>query len=223
MVTHELRNPLNALAGWLHLIGAEPAMKSGIGERAVSGARRAIEQQLAQIDMLGKLLRLSGGAAPPPDACLDLAELVASEAKAGMLEAERDGPTGRLSIEGAGGAGGSGPVVRGDSELLGPAVRSLVAFAARHGAAGAPVELTLSALPHGAELVLRVDEGDDAGLSIWHAFGQSGSRLSLDLYLAMLAVESCGGTVRPRRATAGGEELEIRLPVASPGRAVPAA
>jgi K+-sensing histidine kinase KdpD len=59
---------------------------------------------------------------------------------------------------------------------------------------------------------MRVDAGPDAGLSIWHAFGQSGRRLSLDLYLAVLVIEAHGGTVRPRRAAEGGEELEIMLP-----------
>jgi signal transduction histidine kinase len=222
MVTHELRNPLNALAGWLHLIGADPAMKSGLGERAVAGARRAIEQQLAQVDMLGILLRLSGGALPQARESLDLGRLVRTEAHAAASEGSSVGQQGPdAGVQGTmgdavrlnGWPADGGPSIVGDGSLLAPAVRSLVAFALRHGMPGAPLDLSLSAgASDRAVVVLRVNEGPDPGLSIWHAFGQSGSRLSLDLYLATLVIEAHGGTVRPRPAAEGGEELEIMLP-----------
>jgi signal transduction histidine kinase len=219
MVTHELRNPLNALAGWLHLIGADPAMKSGLGERAIAGAKRALEQQLLQVDMVGQLLRLSQGVVPPASEPVDLRALVESELQAQSAGAEDGGHAVRWRGSPDGRDGGSRLRVTIDRALLEASVRALVAFALRHGAPGAPLEVSVSdgGGPYEgtmALLVLRIDEGEDAGLSIWHAFGQTGSRLSLDLYLAMLAIESSGGVVRPRPNESGGEELHILMPLA---------
>jgi signal transduction histidine kinase len=219
MVTHELRNPLNALAGWLHLIGADPAMKSGLGERAIAGAKRALEQQLLQVDMVGQLLRLSEGVVPPASEPVDLRAVVESELQAQSAGAEEGGHAVRWRGHPEGRAAGRDLRVSIDRALLESSVRALVAFALRHGAPGAPLEVSVSdggGLDEGrmALLVLRIDEGEDAGLSIWHAFGQSGSRLSLDLYLAMLAIESSGGQVRPRPSESGGDELHILMPLA---------
>jgi signal transduction histidine kinase len=215
MVTHELRNPLNALAGWLHLIGADPAMKSGLGERAIAGAKRALEQQLLQVDMVGQLLRLSEGVLPPASEPVDLRAVVESELQAQSAGAEDGGH----AVRWKGRPAGRDLRVSIDRALLESSVRALVAFALRHGAPGAPLEVSVGdagGLDEGrmALLVLRIDEGADAGLSIWHAFGQSGSRLSLDLYLAMLAIESSGGQVRPRPSESGGDELHILMPLA---------
>jgi signal transduction histidine kinase len=221
MVTHELRNPLNALAGWLHLIGTEPAMTSGVGERAIAGARRALEQQLAQIDLLGQVLRLAGGGVAAADASLAFGELVQAQCVAAVAEAAHDGSVrgpGALRIEGA---APEGLRVLADRALLEASVKTLAGFALRHGMPGAPLEVRISVSGQAFEVGLRIDEGDDGGLSIWHGFGESASRLSLDLYLAMLVIESHGGTVRPRRAAQGGEELEIRLPVAPMQPAIP--
>jgi signal transduction histidine kinase len=223
MVTHELRNPLNALAGWLHLIGADPAMKSDLGERAIAGARRALEQQLLQVDMVGQLLRLSQGAEPPAPEPVDLRAVVETELRAQSASAEdgghavrwRERPGEHTDGRADDGRGAQAQRVIINRALLESSLRALVTFALRHGAPGAPLEVSVSNEDRMVALVLRIDEGEDAGLSIWHAFGQSGSRLALDLYLAMLAIESYGGMVRPRPSVMGGDELHIRLPVAS--------
>jgi signal transduction histidine kinase len=217
MVTHELRNPLNALAGWLHLLAAEPPAGSDAGQRALAGARRAVEQQLAQIDMVGQVLRLSGGSVPPAGDPVELGGLLAAEVRRQSASAAASGHDILLkySVPPAAGERHPGYWVAVDRGLLQTAAGTLMSFALRHGSPGAVLELEVGRHPpREVSLVMRIDEGQDDGLSVWHAFGHTGSRLALDLYLSVLAIESYGGSVRARGAAAGGHELEVRLPVA---------
>jgi K+-sensing histidine kinase KdpD len=204
---------LNAMAGWLHLLAADTAARSEASNRAIAGARRAVEQQLGQIDRIGQLLRLSGGSIPPLDDRIELAELLDSEVRR-QLEADGAGQR-RIELRRcAASSERSGFWVIADRPLLEDALHTLVTFALRHGTPGAVLELELEVMPEDdVSLVMRIDEGQDAGLSVWHAFAQSGARLALDLYVAVLAIESCGGSVLPRAARTRGQELEIRLPV----------
>ena len=59
LVRHELVNPLNALSGWVHLLSIRPAVSEEIAHKALEGARRALAQQLGQIEMLSRVLQLS--------------------------------------------------------------------------------------------------------------------------------------------------------------------
>jgi hypothetical protein len=102
--------------------------------------------------------------------------------------------------------------VASDRELLEPALQALMSFALRHGSPGAVLEVEVTRCSTDAvSLVLRIDEGQDGGLSVWHAFGDSGTRLTLENYLALLAVEAYGGSIGPRSVASGGHELELRF------------
>lgn len=221
MVTHELRNPLNAMAGWLHLLGADPTVRSETARRAVEGARRAVAQQLTQIDTVGQLLRLSDGCVIPETDPIELGELLAVVVRRHAEAAAAGGHDIRLRFSLPPAAEGRpGLWVAVDSALFEPALDALVTFGLQHGSPGAVLELTVSSDGAVASLTLCIDEGPDAGVSIWRAFGDTGGRLSLDLYLAVLATECYGGCVRPLAAPGGGELLEIRFPVAASASSV---
>jgi signal transduction histidine kinase len=83
MVTHELRNPLNAIAGWLHLLSNAPGATAGpapaLATRAAAGLRRAVDEQLEQVETLGRVLRLAGGEPDEAAGSVDLADLLQSQ------------------------------------------------------------------------------------------------------------------------------------------------
>jgi hypothetical protein len=76
LVRHELVNPLNALSGWLHLLSIRPTVSEEIAHKALEGARRALAQQLGQIEMLSRVLQLSEPGARLDTEPVSFAELV---------------------------------------------------------------------------------------------------------------------------------------------------
>jgi hypothetical protein len=214
LVTHELRNPLNAMSGWLHLLSSGRA-KPETAERALAGLHRALEQQLAQIDTLGRVLRLSARSGVQAREPVDLAALLAACATALRPGAEAGGRAVVLQRPpaGVGGTGGLESGLEGDPEALRTAFRTLGAYALRHGVPGAALRIALhpGGQGEGPSVVLSIDEGDDGGLSIWHAFAGAGAHLPLDLLHAALALEAHGARVGPRADGRVGDALEIRF------------
>lgn len=206
LVAHELRNPLNAMAGWLHLLSADASLQGDAARRALGGLRRALDQQIAQVDTLRKVLRLPGepGAGEHPP--LDLAALVHECVDALRPGAEAAGHAVHAEIR-------STPVrVAGDRQEAKLALCTLGSFALRHGMPGAALGFVLTEGPQGApDLLVSIDEGEDDGLSIWHGFGGEGSRLSLDLLHATLVLESLGASVGPQGTGRVGDVLRIRF------------
>jgi len=204
LVTHELRNPLNAMTGWLHLLSADPAPRTESAQRALAGLRRALDQQLALIDTLGRVLRLIEGERVRNGEPVELGGLL--EACAEVL-----GPTARsagreVRIEQAGGPSR----IEGDRGALLEALRTLGTYAIRHGVPGAPLVLGLGVAGEARVVRVGIDEGRDGGLSIWNGFG-SGGRLSLDLLHAMLTAEAHGARVGPSGEGRVGDVLLIRF------------
>ena len=76
LVRHELVNPLNALSGWLHLLSIRPTVSEEIAHKALEGARRALAQQLGQVEMLSRLLHLAEPGARLDTEPVSFAELV---------------------------------------------------------------------------------------------------------------------------------------------------
>ena len=203
LVSHELRNPLHAMAGWMHLLAADPAPRSDGAQRALAGLRRALEQQFAQVDTLAGVLRLRGGTVPAPGERIELPGLL-EEVAAALRDRARESK--REVV-----VGSAQPVwVFGDRAALRSALEVLGAFAMRHGVPGAALELSLEA-GDPPRVRISIDEGEDGGLSVWHAFGGSGGRLSLDLLHAALAIEAHGALVAPHRDGRQGDWLEIRF------------
>jgi signal transduction histidine kinase len=212
LVTHELRNPLNALSGWLHLLSADTAPRSDGSRRALDGARRALEQQIAQVDMLGRVLRLSmPDGEPAAGAPIDLRDLL-DDCVVALRDPAR--AVGRdVALEAADAA--FTPRILGDRAALSGALQALGRYALRHGMPAAPLHIVLSGGPGGAPVVgLHIDEGDGAGRSIWSVFAaDGGTRLALDLLQAALEVESHGARIGPRGDGRVGDALEIRFPI----------
>jgi signal transduction histidine kinase len=212
LVTHELRNPLNALSGWLHLLSADTAPRSDGSGRALAGARRALEQQIAQIDVLGRVLQLSmpGGSAAAREP-LDLRGVLEASVAALRDPARAVGREVALEVT----DGAYAPRILGDRAALSGALQAFGRYALRHGVPAAPLHVELSRGPEGVPMVgLRIDEGDGAGRSIWSVFAADGGpRLALDLLHAALEVESLGARVGPRGDGRVGDALEIRFPI----------
>jgi signal transduction histidine kinase len=204
LVTHELRNPLNAMTGWLHLLSADTAPRPEAAQRALGGLRRALDQQLALIDTLGRVLRLIDGGRAGRTEPVELGALLAACADVLGPAAQAAGRDVRVECAAA-------PCwVDGSRAALLEALRTLGTFALRHGQPGAPLVLGLQG--GSAEPVLRIeiDEGEDGGLSIWNGFN-SGGRLSLDLLHALLSIEAQGARVAASGDGRVGDTLLIRF------------
>ena len=211
LVTHELRNPLNAMSGWIHLIAADPGLRSDAARRAISGLRRALEQQLQQVDTLGRVLRLAGGtleALEPVeldevlDACAESMRPAAQAAGRAVTVEHRCGPgTARRA---------------GERAALLTALGTLAGYGLRHGLPGAPLRLSLDVDAEGPTIRIAVDEGGE-GLSIWHGFGDGDARLPLEQLHAKLVLEAHGGRIGPSGDGRAGDVLTIRFGPAAAG------
>ena len=212
LVTHELRNPLNAMTGWLHLLSADPAPRAEPAQRALGGLHRALAQQLALIDTLGGVLRLVDGERLERVEPLELGALLDACAQALRPAAEAAGRDVRVERAGA-------PSWRpGDRGALLAALRTLGAYALRHGVPGAPLVLGLDGPADSPVLRIGIDEGDDAGLSIWSGF-RTVSRLPLDLLHAMLTAEAHDARIGPSGEGRVGDSLLIRFDGGAAGSA----
>ncbi|MEI7446950.1 MAG: HAMP domain-containing sensor histidine kinase [Burkholderiales bacterium] len=203
LVTHELRNPLNAMNGWLHLLASDPAPRGEASNRALAGLRRAFDQQLVLIDTLGRVLRLAGGDRDGPAEPVELGSVldeVAGALRPAASDVRREVVVGRPREA----------WIAGDRTAAVGALRALGAHALRHGLPGAPLLLRLEAETDRPVLQVSIDEGDDGGLSIWHAFG-SGHRLPLELLHAVLVLESMGARVAPTGDGRVGDTLSVRF------------
>ena len=76
LVTHELRNSLNAMSGWLQLLQLDATPRGDAARQALAGLRSAVDHQLAQVEVLGGVLRMAGGRAPAARAPIALEALL---------------------------------------------------------------------------------------------------------------------------------------------------
>lgn len=205
LVAHELRNPINAMSGWLHLLSADEALRSDASRRALAGVRRALDEQLVQVDTLASVLRMGDAGRQatlqPTDLDTlvdDVAQKMASTARA----AGRDVVVGHDARR--------GQSVPADRDAVLEALGALGVYGLRHGMAGAPLEIRLQRDAEGPVITLGIDEGRE-GRSIWHGFEQRGGRLPLTLLHATLVLEAHGARVAPSGEGRAGDVLEIRF------------
>lgn len=218
LVAHELRNPLNAMSGWVHVLGADAGLRSDAAQRALGGLRRAIDLQLRQIDTLSRVLQLAGGTLERAEP-IELGEVL--DACADALRPAADAAGRAVEVVRAG-----VPEWRaGDRAALLSALRALGTYGLRHGLPGAPLVLALDRDGDAPTIRLGIDEGDDGGLSVWHGFGEGTARLPLELLLAMLVLEAHGARAAPSGEGRAGDALALRFGSAaadlSPGEASP--
>jgi hypothetical protein len=160
LVTHELRNTLNAMSGWVQLLQLDATPRGDAARQGLAGLRSAVDHQLAQVEALGGVLRMAGGRRPAARAPVALDALLRDVADA-LGGADGAAPARsvrlRLRLDAAGtGPAGRGPDAEtvpatcvlplpGDPAMLRAALVALGAFALRQGVPGATLDLALSA------------------------------------------------------------------------------
>ena len=222
MVTHELRNPLNAMAGWLHLLSNAPggaaSPVAALATRATAGLRRAVDEQLEQVEMLGRVLRLAGGESDDGAREVDLADLLQTQVDLLRAAPIAEGRAVVLELgENPGGAPRS--VVVGNASALARAVADISRYAMRNGVAEQALHIALSTDTDMPKINISIDAGVDRTMSIWDLFSPPANRLPLPLLHARLAIEAAGGALMPVSGSdANGDVLQIRFRAPARGR-----
>jgi two-component system, chemotaxis family, CheB/CheR fusion protein len=216
-VSHELRGPLNAMAGWVHVLGSgnidETTAARGLSalDRAVKSQARLIEDLLDMSRIMSGKLRLAHRFVDLGDiarAALDTAR-PAAEAKSIRLEFRPEGP----------------PVfVLGDPDRLQQVVWNLLSNAVKFTPREGRVEVGLERM--GTSVHLRVsDTGQGVPAEflpyIFEPFRQADSSparphqgLGLGLAICRHLVESHGGVIRAESPGQGqGTTVTVLLPV----------
>jgi hypothetical protein len=214
LVRHELRGPLNALSGWLHLLAARPPVADDLAQRAQAGARRAIEEQIAQIDCLGAVIGLlmsAGTLAREPVAV----SAVLHDCER-LLQREAD-ESGHASLFRMDPSGAAGLMIEANRPALVDALTALVRHASQRAVSAVGVRI-LSSAPGsdsiqgtGLGLLLSLEDAPPTVGSIWQPLDSAGSVQSLALLHARLVILAHGGSFSVQ-ATAG-QALTVRLPL----------
>lgn len=213
-VSHELRSPLARMQAALGLAHQQPD-KIGI-------TLERIERESNRMDKLvGELLTLSRLEASPdvlrrePVDLVDLVDGIVADAR---FEASQAGAQDPLRVEFDADASVG---AHGDPDLLWSALENVVRNAARHGAPGGVVSVTVRAVD-GAARIEVLDRGPGIAPedlpAIFQPFFRSGaSRTGVDghglgLAIAQRVVQAHGGEIVARNRDGGGLQVTITLP-----------
>jgi signal transduction histidine kinase/ActR/RegA family two-component response regulator len=218
-LSHELRNPLNAVAGWARMLEG--------GRLSAEQSRRAVEVILrntaAQTRLLDDLLDMSrvvSGRLTLVRAPVDLTQLIETALEAVRPAAEAKEIALRAALERV-----SGPL-QGDAGRLLQVLGNLLSNAVKFTPSQGSVELRLRQAPSHAEISVS-DSGDGMGADILPyifegsrpeggAAGRKQNGLGIGLALVRHLVELHGGTVFAESPGPGlGSTFVIRLPLAA--------
>lgn len=217
MVSHELRSPLNVLAGWLEALerlGDDPTQRA----RALEVLRRAVRTQTAVVNDLLDASAVAAGTLHVEYRAVELGALVDEMVAALEPAAERRRiRLVRLPAE-------RPLVVRGDPQRLAQVVHSLIDNAVKFSADGGAVDVATLAAPDRALVAVR-----DAGIGIasdflpyvFDRFRQASvgttrryGGLGIGLTIARHVVELHGGTITAHSAGTGrGATFVVHLPL----------
>lgn len=214
-VSHDLRNPLTALSGFLELVGeSDEVMRSPRVARMVARAESSAGRMASMIAELLEYARIGG--ARPRRTQVDLAEIVRSVADDLDTEIAASGAT--LSVEAAG-------TFVGDTTLLRVLLQNLVANAVKFTAAAGitpRIEVRAASLTAGWRLTV-----DDNGPGIpmarrervfalmERAAGDDVPGLGIGLSTCRRIVDAHGGRIGIDDAPAGGARVWVVLPGAA--------
>ncbi len=198
-VSHELRNPLNAIVGWVNLLQSGNLDPCG-SKRALETIERNVHLQVSLIDEILDLSRIARGKVHLTLRTIDLMPLIdsaldvirpAAEAKNLQVEWQWSGP----------------PLcINGDSERLQQVISNLVSNAVKFTPAGGRVRLSLERGARDVTLTVS-DTGKGIGAEflpfVFDMFRQADSStsrehygLGLGLAIARKLVELHGGSIR---------------------------
>ena len=216
-VSHELRGPLNAMSGWVHVLGSGTLDKTTMG-RGLAALDRAVKAQTRLIEDLLDMSRIMSGKLRLAHRYIDLAEVT----RAAM---ETAGPAAEAKSIQLGFQGDSGPLfVLGDPDRLQQVVWNLLSNAVKFTPRDGRVDVEL--FRKGTSTQLRVSDTGQ-GISadflpyIFEPFRQADSSparsyqgLGLGLAISRHLVESHGGIIRAESGGVGqGTSLTVLLPV----------
>jgi CheY-like chemotaxis protein/two-component sensor histidine kinase len=197
-VSHELRNPLNAIIGWVNLLQSGNLDPAG-SKRALETIERNVHLQVSLIDEILDLSRIAKGKVHLTLRTIDLVPLVESALDATRPAAEAKGL--RVEWEWS----GTPLCINGDSERLQQVISNLVSNAVKFTPAGGRVRVSLERGVR--EVTLSVsDTGKGIGAEflpfVFDMFRQADSTttrehdgLGLGLAIARKLVELHGGRV----------------------------
>jgi signal transduction histidine kinase len=122
VAAHDLRTPLNAMAGWLQLMQSSPDLPAATRERALKGLQLAIAQQTGLADGLSQLAAVEAGELEFEAVSVDINAALHGAANA--LQAEAAAKTVELLVA------GTAPLeIASDAQLIGVLLRNLLAGA----------------------------------------------------------------------------------------------
>ena len=215
LVRHELNNPLNAMSGWLHLLAARSDLSPDMTQRALEGARRAVDQQIEQIGLLSRVLQLAGSPSTLRITLNPLDSLAAEWEAALRAAGQRVNRALRwrhavdLDLS---------ATLSSDKAALGTAIVQLAQPALKHAAEGAELQVDLTRCGDELCLCLSIEEGGQNASGVWYLLDAEGGNLTLELLHARLVIQAHGGRLDRTETAQGGSALQIRLPL---GRDVP--
>ncbi len=189
LACHDLRTPINAMVGWLHMLETGATPGSELFERARVGLVRAVQQQRELVEQLHEAARLIRGEHAVSHARLDAGALLAR-----CLDAERGAAQPRrIVLELAPAAGDT--TIDGDAAALERAVRLVIAALCR-------------AYPQGTTLVGECAQHDARVAMRLHARGADPAAATATIQL-LGALTAFGASTR--RGPSGSRSVDVAL------------
>ena len=216
VISHELRSPLNAIRGWVHVLRHSEA-GSRVHAQAVDGIERNSAAQLQLVEDLLDSARLVAGQLDIEPVPVDPAMLVEAVIEHQRVAADARGIAIRVEADPRVG------IVEIDPLRLEQIVRHLVSNAVRHGRDGGRIDVAITARPRAFELTV-TDDGSGIAPEflplVFDRFRQADGTttrrqggLGLGLFLVRGIVELHGGFVRAASAGRGqGARFSVELP-----------
>lgn len=216
---HDLRTPLNTMAGWLQVLQASEDLPAATRERAFKGLQSAVAQQTALADGLSQMAAINTDEASLEVGNIDVGEALAAALKTLEAEARAKG----VGLDCA--ATASAVVLVSDDAMAMALFRHCLAgalkFAAKNsrlavGFGAAPdappggcevhVDLDRSLLPApGISAILQYTRGSDAAKP-------GGAGAAFAFAVAQGIAQFLGGSIRAEAAGEAGVRFILRLP-----------
>ena len=216
-VSHELRNPLNAIMGWVNLLHTGNLDAAG-SKRALETIERNVHLQVSLIDEILDLSRIAKGKVHLTLGIVDLVRLIES-----ALDAIRPAAEAK-SLRFAWESNGRPVCVNGDSERLQQVISNLISNAVKFTPSGGLVSITLERGEREAVLIVS-DTGKGISAEflpfVFDMFRQADSSITRDHYglglglaIARKLIELHGGRIEAASKGLGkGATLTVSLPL----------